>query len=175
MSIYLCFPSNSRKLPSYIFPIEQVLPIYHSSSLLSILSLSSCLKTKDQKSITMAAIMPESSITQPLAPHTRPRAMSSGTIKTFDASQGQGWIRPSDGGRDVHFHLRNLKVCFQRQTKQKKIGILIISPQSPQSKPFSPAKRSPLLSRKKPLKLMMVKIPLLSMSRRRMDILSLDS
>jgi CspA family cold shock protein len=57
--------------------------------------------------------------------------MENGTVKSFDAAKGQGWIMPSDGTKDLFVHQRNIlgddiktlpidaKVTYESRTNDK--------------------------------------------------------
>jgi CspA family cold shock protein len=65
--------------------------------------------------------------------------LENGTVKSFDAVRGQGWIAPADGTKDLFVHQRNIlgdevktlpidaKVTYESRTNDKGLEAINVS------------------------------------------------
>jgi CspA family cold shock protein len=54
--------------------------------------------------------------------------MASGTVKWFDETKGYGFIRPSDGGKDVFVHITAVRTAgLQTLTEGQKVNFDLVS------------------------------------------------
>jgi cold shock protein len=54
--------------------------------------------------------------------------MASGTVKWFDETKGYGFIRPSDGGKDVFVHITAVRSAgLQTLTEGQKVNFDLVS------------------------------------------------
>jgi CspA family cold shock protein len=56
------------------------------------------------------------------------RCMASGTVKWFDETKGYGFIRPSDGGKDVFVHITAVRTAgLQTLAEGQKVNFDLVS------------------------------------------------
>jgi CspA family cold shock protein len=54
--------------------------------------------------------------------------MASGTVKWFDETKGYGFIRPSDGGKDVFVHITAVRAAgLQTLTEGQKVNFELVT------------------------------------------------